>query len=69
MSGRIQFLPETNVTAISPSDVIYQDASGTEHTVENDYVFVFIGGVLPTTMLQDLGVEIDKKFGEPLMLR
>ncbi len=65
----VAFLPATNLTAISREMVAYTDASGAEHTVENDYVFIFAGGVLPTAMLKDLGVQIDTKFGEPLMLR
>jgi hypothetical protein len=32
-------------------------------------VFIFAGGILPTAMLKELGIQIDTKFGEPLMLR
>ena len=33
------------------------------------HVFVFAGGTLPTAMLKELGVQIDTRFGEPLMIR
>ncbi|MDX1547319.1 MAG: NAD(P)-binding domain-containing protein [Rhodothermales bacterium] len=69
MGGRVEFLRATNLTEITRETVTYEDAGGTAHTIPNDYVFVFIGGVLPTGMLKDLGVQIDTKFGEPLMLR
>jgi thioredoxin reductase len=68
MDGPVEFLPSTNLTAITPETVTYGDAAGDEHTVPNDYVFIFAGGILPTTMLEDLGIQIDTKFGEPLML-
>ncbi len=67
--GSVRFLLATNLAAITRETVTYTDASGAGHTVENDYVFIFAGGVLPTAMLKDLGVKIDTKFGEPLMLR
>jgi thioredoxin reductase/NAD-dependent dihydropyrimidine dehydrogenase PreA subunit len=69
MDGPVEFLPATNLTAITPDTITYRDAAGDEHTLPNDYVFIFAGGILPTTMLEDLGIEIDTKFGEPLMLR
>lgn len=64
--GQIRFLPETNLTAISDTDVAFTDAAGEAHRIENDYVFVMIGGTLPTAVLRELGIEIDTKFGEPL---
>ncbi len=69
MSGRITFLPETNLVEIHPDHVVYRDAQGQLHTLPNDYVFIFIGGTLPTDMLKKLGIAIDTKFGEPLVLR
>jgi thioredoxin reductase len=69
MGGPVDFLASTNLTAITPDTVTYSDASGEEHTLPNDYVFIFAGGILPTAMLKELGIQIDTKFGEPLMLR
>ena len=64
--GTVTFLPETNLSRIAPDEVAYVDADGEEHTLPNDYVFIFIGGTLPTAMLKDLGITIDTKFGEPI---
>lgn len=69
MNGQIAFLRSTHLTAITPSSITYTEAEGTEQTIPNDYVFIFVGGVLPTAMLKDLGIRIDTKFGEPLMTR
>lgn len=63
---QIEFLAATELTEIQPDNVQYRDAGGTVSTVSNEYVFVMIGGTLPTGMLKDLGVKIDTKFGEPL---
>lgn len=35
-------------------------------TVPNDFLFVFAGAELPSKMLQEMGIKIDKKFGEAL---
>lgn len=69
MDGPVEFLPSTNLTAITSDTVTYRDAAGDEHTLPNDYIFIFAGGILPTTMLEELNIQIDTKFGEPLMLR
>lgn len=69
MSGRIQFLPGTHLVEIRRDAVIYKDAQGQLHTLPNDYVFILIGGTLPTDMLKKLGIAIDTKFGEPLTLQ
>ena len=31
--------------------------------LENDYVYIFAGGELPTTFLENAGVQITKRFG------
>jgi thioredoxin reductase (NADPH) len=64
--GDVAFLPETNLTEIREESVVYRDAEDGLHTLPTDSVFIFIGGVLPTDMIEDLGVEIDTKFGEPV---
>ncbi|MDZ4698138.1 MAG: NAD(P)-binding domain-containing protein [Rhodothermales bacterium] len=64
---KVHFLPETEVTHIGPDSVAYRDAGGGMHRIANDYVFVMVGGTLPTSMLKDLGIQIDTKFGQPLI--
>lgn len=39
------------------------DVKGTINQIENDLVYIFAGGELPTTFLQKSGVEITKRFG------
>ena len=67
--GRVEFLASTNVTEIGKDFIKYKDAQGDEHSIQNDYIFIMIGGVLPTGILKDLGIRIDTKFGEPLSSR
>ncbi len=63
--GKVDFLAGSNLTEITASSVTYTDGTG-EHTIDNEYVFIMIGGTLPTAMLKELGVKIDTKFGEPI---
>lgn len=64
--GAVEFLPETNLTEIREESVVYRDAEDETHILPTDAVFIFIGGVLPTDMIENLGVQIDTKFGEPV---
>lgn len=64
-SGAIEVFWETNVTRIEPSTVTLVDEAGSTLEIENDYVFVFIGGTLPKAFLQSCGIAIDTKFGTP----
>ena len=63
--GVIHPLLNTNLEAISKSSISYVDAGGNLLTRANEYVFVFIGGELPSEFLQSCGIEIDTKFGTP----
>lgn len=61
--GRVRVLWETNLVEIQPGHIIYQNH--THHTLPNDHVFIFAGGVLPSAFLRACGIAIDTKFGEP----
>jgi len=61
---RISVLWSTNVVEIKPDSVLYRNGGGVED-IPNDVVAVFAGGELPTKFLQECGVKIDTKFGEP----
>ncbi|MFK7844437.1 MAG: NAD(P)-binding domain-containing protein [Rhodothermales bacterium] len=63
--GKVEFLAASNLTSISDTQVSYKDVAGA-HTIQNEFVFIMIGGTLPTAMLKDLGIKIDTKFGEPI---
>jgi thioredoxin reductase len=41
--------------------------TGEQIRVENDLVYIFIGGELPTQFLKKIGLEITKKFGDPIL--
>jgi putative YpdA family bacillithiol system oxidoreductase len=62
-SGVMHAMMESHVTRIDPSSVTLA-SKDTEHVIQNDFVFVFIGGELPTPFLEKLGVKIETKFGE-----
>ncbi len=53
----------TNLTRIEKRSVFIKDDSDVEFELENDQVFIFAGGELPTQFLQKAGVEITKRFG------
>lgn len=59
----VQVLYESQVTEIRPEKV-YLDHKGKRVSIDNDFVFVFAGGILPTRFLRDMGINIVKKFGE-----
>jgi len=63
-TGRITPLWSSELRKITTHTVRYTDEAGT-HTLPNDDVFVFIGGELPSKFLQETGVAMDTKFGEP----
>ncbi len=60
----LEVLTESEVTRIESRRVILQTAHG-ERIVDNDDVFVFIGGELPTRFLDAIGVETTMYHGEP----
>jgi thioredoxin reductase (NADPH) len=61
-SGRVNVLFQSAVTEIRPEE-IQLEQDGKVFTLANDFVFIFIGGVLPTNFLQGMGISIEKKFG------
>ncbi|MGH0035102.1 MAG: NAD(P)-binding domain-containing protein [Myxococcota bacterium] len=63
--GRLAVWLESQVTAISPDQVRIETPGG-EKLLDNDRVVVCAGGVLPTALLQSLGVETEVKRGAPI---
>lgn len=61
-AGRLTFLPQSRVMAIGERTVEL-DVEGEERTLPNDLVLAMTGGVLPTAMLAQLGIEVDFHFG------
>jgi len=63
--GSIQLLLNTEVTEISPEAIILQNNISQETIhLDNDLVYIFAGGELPTQFLKSVGITIDKKFGK-----
>lgn len=66
--GWIEVLREAKVTSIE-EDRVLLDVAGASTTRANDFVFVMIGGTLPTALLTGSGVDLETKFGTPLTRR
>lgn len=60
--GKITVMLSSNVKQIDETTVTI-DCGGDMRTVDNNAVIVSAGGILPTGMLRDMGIEIDTKFG------
>ena len=59
----IEILLQTEVRQIEEQQVILETA-GVQRIVDNDYVFVCIGGQLPLELLEQVGVSVERKFGQ-----
>jgi hypothetical protein len=53
-SGRVEPLWPSSIRAIGPGSITYTDVNTKHDDIENDDVFAFIGGELPTKFLQEL---------------
>jgi len=64
-SGNIQLLLNTEVEEIRADTIILQNNANQESIyLENDLIYIFAGGELPTQFLKSVGITIDKKFGK-----
>ena len=61
-AGRIKVLLKSNVLKIEEKHVTIE-VDGTPQRLRNDYVIVCAGGLLPTPVLQKIGIRFDTKFG------
>lgn len=62
-SGRLNVLLESNVTEILPTSVKLEQ-KGTPIEIPNDAVIICAGGILPTQLLQEIGIKIDTHRGQ-----
>ncbi len=65
--NKINALLSSNLISIDDQQVTIRLESGVETKVENDLVFIFAGGELPTEFLKNSGIEINTKFGEAIL--
>jgi len=62
--GSVQVIFNSNVVAINNENVMLKvGENGNDEKLENDLVYIFAGGELPTAFLQKAGVKITKRFG------
>jgi thioredoxin reductase/ferredoxin len=62
VARRIDVLLSSNLEAIGAAAVAL-DQDGRKIRLENDAVIICAGGILPTPLLKDMGVQVDTKFG------
>lgn len=64
----IRVILNSNVKEINDDDVIIS-IEGKENylTIQNDLVYIFAGGELPTKFLERIGIRITKKFGDAIL--
>ena len=62
----LEILREARVTRIEPKSVHF-DVKGRPDARDNDFVFVLAGGVPPYELLKKCGVDLETKFGTPLL--
>jgi len=61
-SGRLSVFLESTVKEIRPTNVLLEQ-KGTKIDLPNDAVIVCAGGILPTPLLQEIGIEIETRHG------
>lgn len=59
---KINILFSSNVLKIEENKVFLQLSDQSEMVLENDFVFIFAGGELPTHFLEKSGIQISKRF-------
>jgi len=63
---KIKLFYNSNVKEIKDKSVILQ-VEEKQKEIDNDLVYIFAGGELPTKFLEKIGIKIDKKFGEAIL--
>lgn len=61
--GKIKAMFNSNVVEIKDQSVLIKTNEEVPVEVANDLVYIFAGGVLPTKFLQDVGIEVKRRFG------
>lgn len=65
--GRLEVMFETQIKEITEKTVSLTRKDGHEVQLENDLVYIFAGGELPTQFLQKAGIEISKRFNYTML--
>jgi thioredoxin reductase len=68
LAGKVQVKYNTNLTLINEREVVLlNNETGSEEFLENDLVYIFAGGELPSRFLEKTGIHITTKFGVPIL--
>lgn len=68
LNGKVKILLKSVVNEITDNTVILNLSDENEDVeLQNDLVYIFAGGELPTVFLEKIGVRITKKFGEAIL--
>jgi thioredoxin reductase (NADPH) len=65
-SKKIKVFYNSNVKEIKDKSVILQ-IEDSEKEIDNNRVYIFAGGELPTRFLEKIGIKVTKKFGEAIL--
>ena len=63
---KIKIFYNSNVKEIKDKSVILQ-VEENQKEIDNNLVYIFAGGELPTKFLEKIGIKIEKKFGEAIL--
>ena len=63
---KIKMIFNSNLKSIDEKTITI-DIDGQQQELENDLVYIFAGGELPTKFLENAGIQITKKFGEAIL--
>jgi thioredoxin reductase (NADPH) len=67
-NAKINIKFNTNLSSIDPNSVSYTENSAKDIiTLENDLVYIFAGGELPTQFLKKIGIQVTTKYGEAVL--
>jgi len=67
-NNQVKVVFNSSVKEILDREVILTIAGNDkEIKIRNDFVYVFAGGVLPTKFLEQIGIQITKKFGDAIL--
>ena len=64
---KVKTLFNTNLTKIEEHAVTITTTDNDQIELENDRVYIFAGGELPTQFLEKIGLQITKKYGEAIL--
>lgn len=66
--GKLELRLKTNLLSIEDDTISLSiDDNGDKVELQNDLVYIFAGGELPTQFLEKAGIKITKKFGETVL--